>query len=185
MLTGRLLRWGLPGGYHPSGDGRRGTFVRGGSGAGPQGFEVQVALDGSQGLVVDDPGITQADHGLSLCDEDRVSDRPVVEELLLGLVDGRTSARQHMARFVLVLLPQLLDQRKMVRVVVLQLFEPLERRLHRGESGVDLLPILPGGCQNAQVADQPGQRQALPDQGRGDDTEREEQDEVTRWEVAW
>src|SRR5687768_6139059 len=87
----------------------------------PQGLEVKVALDRTKRLVVDDPGVAQADDGLALGHEHGVPDRPVVEQLLLGLVGAGSRPGQHVAGLVLVLLAQLVDQREMARVVVLEL----------------------------------------------------------------
>src|SRR4029079_1771114 len=80
------------------------------SGAGAERLEVQVPLDRAQGLVVDDPVVAQVDHGLPLRGQDGVADVAMLEELELRLVARTAGGRPDVARLVVVLGLELLDE---------------------------------------------------------------------------
>ena len=115
--------------------------VGGSSRAAAQRLEIEVALDRAQRLVVDDAVVAKADDGLAFGQEDRVPDGPMVEQLLLGLVVRGIAARPDMGRLVVVLVPELLDERQVVRILALQAVQPLQGRLDRGQPRVRLLGL--------------------------------------------
>src|SRR6476469_5765573 len=155
------------------------------SGAGAERLEVEVPLDRAQGLVVDGPVVAQVDHGLPLRGQDGVADVAMLEELELRLVARTAGGRPDVARLVVVLGLELLDELEVAGILAGQLVEPNERRLDRRQARVRLLILLDAAPSHPEPEplDEPGQGQALADQRGHDDAEREEEDEVALREV--
>ena len=109
-----------------------------------------------QDLVADDPVVAQADDGLALGVEDRGPDLEVVEPLLLGLVSRPFGVRPDVARLVLEPAAQLVDQLAVSGVLGLEVVQPPERRLDRGQAGMGVLRVRAGRGDDAEPPDEPG-----------------------------
>ena len=83
-----------------------------------------------------------------------------------------------MAGLVLEPVAQLVDQLLVARVLHLEVVEPPQRCVDRGQTGVGVLRVRPGRRDDAHRSNQPGQGEPLADQCREDDAEGQEDDEI-------
>ena len=124
-------------------------------------------------VVADDPVVAEPDHGLALGGDEGEPDLLVLEPLLDGGVEVSSILGCDVGRLVIELGPETVDELEMIRVFGGQTFEPLTRRIGGGLSGDPCLDLQAGPGHDTQPADDPGQGEALPDQGRQDDAQRQ------------
>src|SRR6476660_957698 len=155
------------------------------SDAGPERFEVEVALDPSERRVVDDPVVPEADHGIALHRHDLQADRPMVDELALRLIRRLLRVRPDVARLMVETVAHLIDARQVVGIGLAELLEPGKGSLDGGEARLGLLRIGAVDDHDPETPDDQRQCQALSDEGAEDDGEREEQDEIAVRAVLW
>src|SRR5437762_11604853 len=146
----------------------------------PDLFEIELALDVPEDMVVDGAAVARRAQRVALGVDHVTADRPVLAELLLGLVARRLVELLLVLRAMPVARPELIDQRFVIGPLLLQLIDSAERLLNQLLACVRLLVALIAVAPQAERPDDERQRQTLTDERHEDDREGNDDDRVAR-----